>query len=173
MNSLYVYRRKYIKALETLVYLANKDKRQYWILKTIYLADKEHLKLYGRQIFDDRYIAMRLGPVPSLAYDIVKSVREGAVGYNFPDPKPETALTAPDNKTVRTSRKANEKLLSASEIKCLNDAYDLIKNLTLQQVKELTHDAAYDTAEQDDDISIRDIIGTLENHKEVLEYIYR
>ena len=52
-------RRKYQKALETVVYLANKDIRQYWVLKAIYLADKEHLQHYGRQIFSDRYIAMK------------------------------------------------------------------------------------------------------------------
>ena len=172
MNNQNIYKRKYHKALETLVYLANKDQRQYWILKAIYLADKEHLKRYGRQIFDDRYIAMKLGPVPSLAYDIVKSTREGAAGYNFPEPVPATALTAPDNRTVKASRKANVNLLSASEIECLNNAYDLIKNLTLQQVCDLTHDAAYDAAVQDDDMSIKEIIGTLENNKEVLDYVY-
>ena len=102
MNNSRVYFRKYIKALETLVYLANKDQRQYWVLKAIYLADKEHLQKYGRQMFGDRYIAMKLGPVPSLAYDIVKSVRVGAVGYLFPDPKPETALgIVSDNRTVK------------------------------------------------------------------------
>lgn len=174
MNIPKAYLRKYMKALETLVYLANKDQRQYWVLKAIYLADKEHLQHYGRQLFGDRYIAMKLGPVPSLAYDIVKSVREGAVGYYFPDPKPETALQiVPDNRTVKPAknRKANEDLLSASEVECLNHAYDAIKHLSFEQLRGLTHDAAYDAVEQDDEMSIRDIIETLENGEEVLDYI--
>jgi hypothetical protein len=171
MNSQNVYRRKYLKALETLVYLANKDRRQYWILKAIYLADKEHLQRYGRQIFCDRYIAMVFGPVPSLAYDIVKSVRENAAGYYFPEPNPATALKAPDNRTVLVSRKANMDLLSASEINCLDDAYEMIKGLSFQEVKELTHDSAYDAVEQDEDMSTKAIIETLENGKEVLDYI--
>ena len=165
-----VYYRKYIKALETIVFLANKDKRNYWILKAIYLADKEHLGRYGRQIFGDRYIAMKLGPVPSLAYDIVKSVREGAVGYNFPDPVPATALKAPDKYTVEAFRKANENLLSTAEMTCLNDAYNLIKDLTLQEVMKLTHDEAYDAADQDDYMSTIAIIKTLKNGQEVLDY---
>jgi hypothetical protein len=172
MNNNNVYRRKYLKALETLVYLANKDERQYWILKTIYLADKEHLKRYGRQIFGDRYIAMKLGPVPSLAYDIVKSVRDGVIGYDFPDPKPITSLRAPDNRTVKPNRKANIDFLSASEIECLNYAYDIIKDLTLPQVRELTHDAAYESVDQDDGMSIIKIVETLENGKEVLDYMF-
>lgn len=173
-NYNYAFRRQYSKALETLVYLATKDQRQFWILKTIYLADKEHLKLYGRQIFDDRYIAMRLGPVPSLAYDIVKSVRANSTGYLFPEPEPSTALNAPDIYTVvaQQGREANIDLLSDSEIKCLNDAYNKIKDLTLEEVKELTHDAAYEAADRNDEMSIRDVIETLENSAEVLDYIY-
>jgi hypothetical protein len=170
MNNKNVNYKKYLKALETLVFLANKDKRQYWILKAIYLADKEHLGRYGRQIFGDRYIAMKLGPVPSLAYDIVKSVREGATGYNFPEPVPSTALKAPDNSTVEAFRKANANLLSASEMECLADAYNLIKDLTLQEVINLTHDKAYDAAEQNDEMSTIAIIKTLVNGQEVLDY---
>jgi len=172
MNKKDVYYRKYLKALESLVFLANKDRRQYWILKSIYLADKEHLRRYGRQIFGDRYIAMKLGPVPSLAYDIVKSVREGADGYNFPEPIPATALNAPDNRTVIALREAHVDLLSASEIACLNEAYKSIEKLTMQEVMILTHDDAFDSVEQDDEMSIKKIIGTLENGREILDYLY-
>ena len=41
MSNRFAQQRKYRKALETVVYLANKDRRQYWVLKAIYLADKE------------------------------------------------------------------------------------------------------------------------------------
>ncbi|MDK1119077.1 MAG: Panacea domain-containing protein [Anaerolineae bacterium] len=174
MNRDYVFRRRYSKALETLVYLARKDQRQYWILKTIYLADKEHLKLYGRQIFDDRYIAMSLGPVPSLAYDIVKSVRADSARFSFPEPMPSTALNAPDNYTVvaQRNREADMDLLSESEIKCLNDAHNMIKDLTIEEVKKLTHDAAYKAADENDEMSIKDVIKTLENSAEILDYMY-
>jgi len=170
-NNLSIERRRYQKALETLVFLANKDPRQYWVLKAIYVADKEHLKHFGRQIFGDRYIAMKWGPVPSLAYDIVKSVRRNAVGYSFPDPKPFTALDAPDNRTIKARRQAQKRMFSASEIGCLNDAYNRVKKLTFPEVRDLTHDAAYDGVEQDDDMSLVEIILTLENGAEVLEYI--
>jgi len=171
MNKANVYRRKYLKALETLVFLANKDQRQYWILKAIYLADKEHLSRYGRQIFDDHYIAMKWGPVPSLAYDIVKSVRGEAIGYGFPDPNPSTALIAPDNHTVKPKRAAKETMFSASEIECLNNAYNKIKDLKFLEVRDITHDVAYDDVEQDEDMSLVSIILTLDNGMKVLEYI--
>ena len=102
MSTKFAARRKYRKALETVVYLANKDQRQYWVLKAIYLADKENLSKYGRQIFGDRYIAMQLGPVPSLAYVIVKSVREDGRPYFYPDPTHDIALQIVyDNCTVK------------------------------------------------------------------------
>jgi len=174
MTTKFSFNRKYRKALETVVYLANKDQRQYWVLKAIYVADKEHLSRYGRQIFGDRYIAMSQGPVPSLAYDIVKSVREGAANYFFPDPSPDTALQiVPDNRTVKpkSGREADTNILSPSEIQCLDYAYNVVKDLTFEQLKLLTHDSAYDAADQNDDIEITKIIGTLKNGEEVLDYI--
>lgn len=40
------------------------------VLKLIYLADRYHLRKFGRLITEDNYFAMPLGPVPSLAKDI-------------------------------------------------------------------------------------------------------
>jgi hypothetical protein len=162
--------RKYLKALETLVYIANKDQRQYWILKTIYIADKEHLRRYGRQIFNDSYRAMKQGPVPSLAYDIIKNVR-GIGWYSFSDPAPSTALQTPDNRTVIPLRTADLNLLSKTEIECLDIAYNAIQKLDFGALKELSHDSAYTAVEQDEEMSIENIIMTLENSREVLEYI--
>jgi uncharacterized phage-associated protein len=45
---------------------------QFDILKTLFLADKVHLNAYGRPITFDEYVAMTDGPVPSLAYDLLK-----------------------------------------------------------------------------------------------------
>jgi len=163
--------RKYLKSLETLVYLANKDQRQYWILKTIYLADKEHLKRYGRMISNDSYRAMKQGPVPSLAYDIIKNVR-GDGWYVFSDPEPSTALRVPDNQTVQPLRGANLGLLSATEIECLDYAYNSTKKLNFGQLKRLTHDKAYNAVEQDEEISLENIIMTLDNGKDILDYLH-
>lgn len=163
--------RNYLKTLETLVYLANKDQRQYWILKTIYLADKEHLRRYGRQISNDSYRAMKQGPVPSLAYDIIKNVR-GDGWYVFSNPAPSTALQVPDNRTVLPRREADLSLLSATEIECLDYAYNLIKKLNFGELKELSHDNAYKAVEQDEEMSIENIVMTLDNGIEVLDYLH-
>lgn len=163
------FNRKYQKALEALVYVTNKDRRNYWILKTIYFADKEHLRRYGRQIFDDNYRAMKQGPVPSLAYDIVKSVR-GDGWFTFDDPNPNTALNVPDRYTILPLRAPDKKLLSQTDIECLDYAYDLIKDLSFPELKKLSHDEAYNAVEQDEEMTIENIIATLENSDEVMDY---
>ena len=46
---------------------------QYDIVKTLFLADRQHLNEFGRPITFDNYVAMTHGPVPSCSYDLLKS----------------------------------------------------------------------------------------------------
>lgn len=41
-------------------------------LKLIYFADRYHLRLYGRPITNDRYLAMKFGPVASSCKDLAE-----------------------------------------------------------------------------------------------------
>ena len=161
--------RKYRKALESLVYIANKDHRQYWILKTIYFADKIHLKRYGRQIFEDSYRAMKQGPVPSLAYDIVKAVR-GDGWFVFDKPSPKTALQVPDRYTILPLRGPEAQLLSQSDVECIDYAYNQVKDLSFSELKRLSHDEAYKAVDEDEEMTIESIIGTLANSDEIIDY---
>ncbi len=65
------------KTLAAILYLANQDGKidLYALLKTLYYADKNHLHEWGRTITGDFYVRMPYGPVPSNAYDMLKSVR--------------------------------------------------------------------------------------------------
>ena len=46
-----------------------------YFLKIIYFADRYHLRRYGFTATDDSYYAMKLGPVASATYDILKSAK--------------------------------------------------------------------------------------------------
>ena len=165
-------KRKYLKALETLVYLAGKEQRSYWVLKMIYFADKEHLRKYGRQIFGDRYIAMKLGPVPSLAYDIVKTAQGVNNWLSSEEPSPTSALDAPNNKILKQRRKANLSLLSKTDIECLDYAYKLLNPLSLTQIHEKSSDKAYHAADENDEMNLENIVvDTLDNGAEVWDYL--
>jgi uncharacterized phage-associated protein len=50
----------------------------YNVLKVIYFADKEYFKKMGHTLCEDRYVAMKNGPVPSGIYDLLKGIREGS-----------------------------------------------------------------------------------------------
>ncbi len=65
-------------AVQAIAYLARKSDRgisKLVLLKLLYLADRYHLRKYGRTILGDNYFAMRYGPVASEA----KSVIEGGL----------------------------------------------------------------------------------------------
>lgn len=175
MSNKFSAQRKYQKALESLVYLSKQDTRLYWVLKAIYIADKEHLSKYGRQIFGDSYIAMENGPVPSLAYDITKSVRKDSNTYTFFEPSPDTALEiVSDNRTVkaRADRKVDMDLFSDSEIQCLDIGYKVVKNLGFDELHKLTSDKAYESADLNGEMSLKDIVETVKNHEDVLDYMF-
>lgn len=158
------------KALETIVYLSQSDNRNYWILKAIYVADKEHLRRYGRQIFSDTYIAMKHGPVPSLAYDIVKSVRgDGCLSVN--DIALNEAIAVPDSYTIEPLRKANIGVFSESEIECMNYALEVVLPMSFEELKKYSHDNAFLASLQNDEISIDSIVSSLDNGREVFEYL--
>jgi len=67
------------KILQALYYIqsktpANNDSRYniVYILKMIFLADRYHLRHYGLLATGDNYYAMKLGPVASTTYNILK-----------------------------------------------------------------------------------------------------
>lgn len=64
------------RALAALMYLVqNTSNDLYMLMKMLYVADKEHLRIAGKFIAGDDYIAMQQGATPSGAYDLIKYVR--------------------------------------------------------------------------------------------------
>lgn len=64
-----------LAAVSYVIYVAQssgKSPTQYDIVKSLFLADRSHLNKWGRPITYDNYVAMKHGPVPSLAYDLLK-----------------------------------------------------------------------------------------------------
>ena len=67
--------------VQAIAYLARRSGRglsKLVLLKLLYLADRYHLRKYGRTILNDRYFAMRFGPVASEAKSIIEGgLRDG------------------------------------------------------------------------------------------------
>lgn len=114
----------------------NKALSQYDIVKALFLADRRHLNEYGRPVIFDNYTAMEHGPVPSLAYDFLKS-NDAMPWKKDKAEKAKFHFHSPE-------READEELLSPSDFDALSDALTTVKSLGFAQIRKLTHeDQAY------------------------------
>ena len=128
---------------------------QYDIVKSLFLADKCHLNKYGRPITYDNYVAMKHGPVPSTAYDLLKENRWTMRRLDLPN-LPWSRREAPElGRTCcayeRPERAVDEDVLSPSDVEELSTALTVVKALGFKEVRKLTHeDDAYVDAWEDE-----------------------
>lgn len=118
---------------------------QYEIVKTLFIADKKHLNDYGRPVTFDNYAAMLHGPVPSLAYDLLKgnetAIRKYGKALPWRKIKRETESSYCYS-LISIDTSFDE--LSDSDKEALSGALVAIKSLTFGQIRQLTHnDPAY------------------------------
>jgi hypothetical protein len=124
---------------------------QYDIVKSLFFADRAHLNNFGRPITFDNYVAMKHGPVPSLAYDLLKGNEFALTNYGV-GPLPWVRRAADHLGlgcfTFTNSTNGDlEQVLSPSDMESLSEALTIISGLTFGQVRELTHnDPAYKEA---------------------------
>jgi uncharacterized phage-associated protein len=158
------------KAIEVILYIAKRAPIPdiYHVLKIMYFSDKEHLQKYGRLICDDSYVAMLHGPVPSGAYDIVKSVRGD--GYSKVESTAKESFKIVDDK-ILPLRDENAALLSESEEECLNKAVKKYGELSFKRLKKQSHDKAFTSVDENDRISIESIAETLKDGRLIIEHL--
>ena len=117
---------------------------QYQVVKALFLADREHLNQFGRPITFDNYIAMKHGPVPSMAYDLL---RQGATWQETTITLPWTRHPDPEGGGAfrfEAAAEAPPDALSDSDREALDDALTFVLKLTFGQLRRLTHeDVAY------------------------------
>jgi len=159
------------KAVEVILYIAHRlrDPGFHKISKILYFADLSHLGKFGRLITGDAYVAMKHGPVPSCSYDILKSVREDAP-FCFSD-HAKNAFSVVDGYIVRPLREPGVDLLSRSDCKCLDATISKYGNMSFRELTDLSHIGAWNTASENDTISLEEMASMLPNHEEILEHI--
>ena len=107
---------------------------KYSLLKILYFAERKHLAEYGRPVTGDAYIAMPYGPVPSNSYDYVKANTSFNRFFSI-DGDVITSIETPDLD-----------VLSDSDVECLDLSIEENKTLSFGQLKEKSHDVAYNWA---------------------------
>lgn len=157
------------KAIEVLVYITQEINNTYNALKVLYFADKDHLSRYGRLISGDKYIAMDHGPVPSNIYDIVKEARGDSL-FEFDTEENLRKLFKTRRYMIKPNREPNCEYLSESDIECLNRAIKKYGGLKFDELKDKSHDEAFNSADYNGVIPLKAIIKTLPNAEELLAY---
>ena len=142
----------------------------YWVLKTIYFADRHHLLKFGRRIHEDSYVAMEDGPVPSYAYDLFKNVRyarETRADYGVAAEQFEVR----NDHEIVPLREPDMSVFSESEVECLNEWIEIISQLSFGQLRRKSHDDAWKASSTNEFMKIEDIISAMEGGQDALPYL--
>jgi uncharacterized phage-associated protein len=129
----------YKKATQVLNHFALKEGGQInkmKALKLTYLADRYHLRKYGRLITNDSYFAMSYGPVPSGVKDIAEASEflgesENAYSSRF--------IKSIENLTLKSINSVDNSVFSESDSEALTFAWEKFGHLDQFQLAVLTH----------------------------------
>lgn len=130
----------YKKATQAINYLTKKEGGQIdklKLIKLVYLADRYHLRRYGRPMINDAYFAMPLGPVGS-------SVKDIAEFSDFLDTSElEYASTFIGKggvaNIVVSIAEVDKEVFSKSEIEALDFAYNGFGTKSASSLVDITH----------------------------------
>jgi len=130
----------YKKITQALNYVADKEGGEVnymKALKLLYLADRLHLRKYGRLISDDNLVAMKNGTLGSQARDIVlKNDSLPHVVYQYSEGRLKRDL---DRFSIGANDKATDSL-SETDMECLDTVYGVLGGKGEFDLAELTHE---------------------------------
>lgn len=119
----------------------------YHVFKILYFAELKHLKKWGGSIVPDDFYALPYGPVPTRLFDAVKQLNK--TPYSDLDRELASAvhLAGQDARMVLLpNRKYDDRYLSRSAIEVLDASIDENAKLTFGELKNKSHDAAWQEA---------------------------
>jgi len=158
------------KGLEALLFVIKNlnEPTLHSVSKIFYHADREHISRFGRPISGDQYVAMKHGPVPSKTYDMMKYVR-GDGTFSVSE-KVKAAFEVVNARNLVALRDPNLQILSQSEMECLKQAIDEHGKKSFKTLTNESHDAAWDSADENDLIALKGFLLTIDNHAELIEH---
>lgn len=153
--------------IEAVVYILNKTKgiAFYYVFKILYFAEKKHLCQWGSRIIDDAFLAYEYGPVLKDLYSVVKAKKRGDKTSNqllkmFDE---SIAFAGEDASNVLLAKRdANLDYLSDSDISCLDESIKENSTLSFDELKNKSHDAAWEEAFRCHEQGGSDVIDTID-----------
>ncbi|WP_312924963.1 Panacea domain-containing protein [Atlantibacter hermannii] len=167
------------KALEAILYVASKAPNPdlYHVGKILYFADRAHLERYGRLITGDEYKAMKDGPVAENTYDIIKIAQgKGRFipnGIEVEDIKSALRVyEKPGKYRVEPLRAFNENVFSDSDLMCIDYAIEKIGSLSFGQIRDLSHDEVWQSANENEEIPLEVIASSCKDGDKLVSYLF-
>ena len=144
------FRPKIDKIVELLLYLAHKrpGADKYQAVKFFYLADREHLRRYGRPITFDNYYALWYGPVASSALDLLNGASPVLLGgseKSLPFKTEKGTVKTKSGKETETTfireplRPVNLETFSKSDLQVFDKILSKHGNASFDDLYKLTH----------------------------------
>lgn len=106
-------------------------------IKLIFLADKLHLRKYGRPIVGDAYLAMKFGPVGSQTKNVAElsdRLPKEVAAYARKYIKPTA-----DKNTFLSTNAVDSDVFSKTDIECLDSVYKEFSDKDQFELAEITH----------------------------------
>lgn len=103
------------------------------LLKLMYVAERTSLIRYNRPIFGDQVFSMKMGPVLSRVYDLIRSKGEPGIWW----PK---AISRTGDYEVRLVGSTTLGSLSEAEIEILVEVEQLYRKFHQYRLSQMTHD---------------------------------
>jgi hypothetical protein len=141
MNATRQLNPKRLSILAALLHVMKKMPKndQYKIVKTIFLADRKHLNVYGRPITFDNPWALEWGPVPRLTYNALKP--EFTAWRQFQIASAPWKITTEGNiHHFNPTAEPDYSQLSGSDVKVLDEIIALVATLDFNAVHALAKD---------------------------------
>lgn len=131
----------YKKATQALNFLARKKDgkiNKMKAIKLIYLADRLHLRKYGRPVVGDTYWAMKLGPVGSRTKNVAElsSIPEDVLLYAKKYIKPIDE----QKHHFQSLKPVDMDVFSKTDLECLGAVYDKFSDKDQFELKDITHE---------------------------------
>lgn len=115
---------KFKKAVQALNYFAEREGGKINYMKAgklVYLADRSHLRTYGRTITNDKYVAMKKGSVASATRDIILKSQwldDEITDYS------NNFLSEPKNFFIASLNNIEETVFSKTDLRVLEKIYN-------------------------------------------------
>ena len=139
--------------------------------KILYFSDNEHLSRFGRSITGDSYIKMEWGPVPTCVYDLLKAVRGDSYFAAQVENIRKNMFHFVNQKDIQSTSAPDMDYLSQSEVDILDKYISQFKDLTFQQVSELSHGFAWSNTKRYGEISVCDRLTELGDNDGYIDFI--